>query len=131
MIQSRANKYMETSIQTMTPAQLLIMLYDGAIRFTKKGIDAVKRKNYEEANNSFIRVQEIINELVVSLDRSYEVSDELIRLYDYFLHKMIEANVKKDIDAANEVLGHLLELKETWIQASKLAQNPGAVLNHG
>lgn len=131
MTQSRFNKYMETSIQTMTPNQLLIMLYDGAIRFTRKGVEAVKQKNYQEANNSFLRVQEIINELVVSLDHSYPISKDLIQLYDYFLRRIVEANMKKDIQPAVEVLSHLLELKESWIQASKLSHASGPALNHG
>ncbi|GAA4873814.1 flagellar export chaperone FliS [Paenibacillus vulneris] len=131
MIQTPFNKYRETSVQTMTPAQLLIMLYDGAIRFAKKGVEAVKQKNYQEANNSFIRVQEIINELVASLDHSYPISKDLLHLYDYFLRKMIEANIKKDIQPALEVIDHLVELKETWIQASKLSASSGSVRSHG
>ncbi|WP_028551012.1 flagellar export chaperone FliS [Paenibacillus sp. UNC451MF] len=131
MIQTPFNKYRETSIQTMTPGQLLIMLYDGAIRFARKGVEGVKQKNYQEANNCFIRVQEIINELVASLDHSYPISKDLLQLYDYFLRKMVEANIKKDIQPALEVIDHLVELKETWIQASKLSTSSGSVLNHG
>lgn len=118
MMQAQRNKYMETTIQTASPAQLLIMLCDGAIRFCKAGIEAIKQKNYEDANTNLIRVQDIILEFAITLDKSSTVAEGLIKLYDYFVHRLIEANTKKEAAPAEEVLGYLLELKETWVQAA-------------
>ncbi|RCW44809.1 flagellar export chaperone FliS [Paenibacillus prosopidis] len=113
------NKYLETTVRTAAPAQLLIMLYDGAIRFCRQGIEAIKEQNYAEANTSLLKTQDIINEFIITLDRSTSIADNLLRLYDYFNKRLIEANIKKSTEPAEEVLGHLIELKETWIQAAK------------
>ena len=119
MIQSQPNKYFENSIQTASPAQLLIMLCDGAIRFCKIGIDAIHKKQYIDANINICKVQDIVNEFIITLDRSNPISDSLLLLYDYFNFRLIEANMKKDSVPVVEVMGHLIELKETWITASK------------
>jgi flagellar secretion chaperone FliS len=130
MLQAQRNKYLENSIQTATPAQLLIMLCDGAIRFSKLAIESVKNKNYQEANDNLVKVQSIISEFVITLDRSAPIADQLLRLYEYFNYRLIEANMKKAIEPIEEVLGYLVELKETWIQAAKQAQASGAAANH-
>ncbi|MDQ8734015.1 flagellar export chaperone FliS [Paenibacillus sp. LHD-38] len=113
------NKYIQNTIQTATPGQLLIMLYDGAIRFCRQGIEAIKEQRYSDANTNLLKVQDIISEFVITIDRSNPVSENLIKLYEYFNTRLIEANMKKSIEPAEEVLGYLVDLKETWIQASK------------
>jgi flagellar protein FliS len=121
MIQSQRNKYMETTVQTATPAQLLIMLIDGAIRFCKQGINAIEEKNPTEANQYLGKVQDIVSELIITLDRKASVADGLLRLYEYFNFRLIEANVEKKAEPAVEILGYLIELKEVWSQAAKSA----------
>ncbi|OBZ09935.1 MULTISPECIES: flagellar export chaperone FliS [Bacillales] len=113
------NKYIQNTIQTATPGQLLIMLYDGAIRFCRQGIEAIKEQRYSDANTSLIKVQDIISEFTITIDRSNPISENLLKLYDYFNMRLIEANVKKNTEPAEEVLAHLIELKETWMQAAK------------
>lgn len=110
---------METAIQTATPAQLLIMLYDGAIRFCKGGIEAVNNQDNEEANRCICRAEDIILEFVVTMDKSASVAEGLIKMYDYMYFRLVEANAKKDIEPIEEVLGYLLELRQTWVQASR------------
>lgn len=110
---------MESTVQTATPAQLLIMLCDGAIRFCRLGIEALKVNNYQEANTNLVKVQDIISEFIITLDRSAAVSDGLLKLYEYFGYRLIEANTKKATEPAEEVLGYLVDLKETWMQAAK------------
>lgn len=137
MIQSQRNKYMETTVQTATPAQLLIMLIDGAIRFCKQGIKAIDENNPTEANQYLGKVQDIVSELIITLDRKASVADGLLRLYEYFNFRLIEANVQKKAEPAAEVLGYLIELKEVWIQAAKSASvstitvPTGSVMQHG
>lgn len=118
--QQQRNKYLQTSVQTATPAQLLIMLYDGAIRFCKGGIEAIQTQNAEEANRCICRAEDIIMEFVVTLDKSSPVAEGLVKLYDYMYFKLIEANTHKTVEPIVEVIGYLVELKETWLQASKL-----------
>jgi len=113
------NKYLQNTVQTATPGQLLIMLYDGAIRFCRQGIEAIKEQRYEDANISLLKVQDIISEFIITIDRSNPISENLLKLYEYFNTRLIEANMKKDIEPAEEVLAHLIDLKETWMQAAK------------
>jgi flagellar protein FliS len=127
MIQAQRNKYLESTVQTATPAQLLIMLCDGAIRFCRLGIEALKSNNFQDANNNLVKAQDIISEFVITLDRTSPIAEHLLRLYEYFGYRLIEANIQKSLVPAEEVLGHLIELKETWIQAAKLSQIPAPV----
>ncbi|MGM0884182.1 MAG: flagellar export chaperone FliS [Bacillota bacterium] len=117
--QLQRNKYLQTTVQTASPQQLLIMLYDGAIRFCRQGIEAIKSMDYAVANTSFLRTQDIINEFIITIDRTSPLSENLLYLYEYFNKCLIESNIKKNIEPAEEVLGHLIELKETWVQAAK------------
>jgi len=121
MLQPQRNKYLESTVQTATPAQLLIMLCDGGIRFCRLGIEALKNKNYQEANTNLVKAQDIVSEFSITLDRTSPVAGGLLSLYDYFNRRLMEANVQKAVEPAEEVLGYLVELKETWVQAAKLA----------
>lgn len=126
MIQAQRNKYLENTVQTASPAQLLIMLCDGAIRFCRAGIEALKTSNYQDANTNLVKVQDIISEFSITIDRNAPIAGDLLRLYEYFTHRLIEANMKKSVEPVEEVLGYLIQLKETWMQAAKLANGNSA-----
>lgn len=130
-MQNQRNKYLETAIQTATPAQLLIMLYDGAIRFCKGGIEAIKNQDKEEANRCICRAEDIILEFVVMMDKSSPIAEGLIRMYDYMYFRLVEANTKKSVEPAEEVLGYLIELKETWVNAAMIAKTANPGVRHG
>lgn len=132
MIRSQQqNQYLLNSIQTATPAQLLVMLYDGAIRFCKLGIEGIKQANIEQANENLGKAQAIINEFIITLDDSSDISPGLAQLYEYMNHQLVQANVKKDVKPAEETLAYLIELKETWLQAAKSMRSGGEKVTHG
>ena len=114
---SAQQKYQQAKMQTASPSQLLLMLYDGAIRFVKAGIEGIEEHNIEKANTFFNKSQAIIHELIASLDYKYELSTGLHQIYEYMLHQLIQANVHKDEKAASEVLAHLREMRDAWEQA--------------
>ncbi|MNI03248.1 Flagellar protein FliS [compost metagenome] len=97
------------------------MLYDGAIRFVRSGIGGLQKRDIELANLNLGKAQSIVNELLLTLDRSYEVSEGLASLYDYINHLLIEANIKKTSAPAEEALGYLTDLRETFAQAAKMS----------
>ncbi|ANF98480.1 flagellar export chaperone FliS [Paenibacillus bovis] len=130
MISSPYEKYRQNAVQT-SPGQLLIMLYDGAIRFTLAAIDGINQKDYEKSNINFGKAQAIVSEFRASLDRSYEVAENLDRLYEYMNYLLIQANVKKDVASAEEALGYLKDLRETWVEANKLAPAALSEAKHG
>ncbi|GBF76276.1 flagellar export chaperone FliS [Paenibacillus sp. 598K] len=114
------NKYLETTVQTASPAQLLIMLYDGAIRASRAAIAAIEAGQIAETNTQLQKVQAIIDEFVITLDQSSPLAPGLLQLYDYFKTRLTEANVTKTAAPAEEVVAYLVEMKETWIQAAKV-----------
>ncbi|PRA03375.1 MULTISPECIES: flagellar export chaperone FliS [unclassified Paenibacillus] len=120
MITSPYDKYRQSSVQTSNPAQLVIMLYDGAIRFVKTAIDGLTQKDNEKTSLNLGKAQTIISELMSTLDRSYDISKSLHSLYEYTNHLLVEANVRKDVTKAKEAVGYLTDLRETWLQASKI-----------
>ncbi|MEY8739667.1 flagellar export chaperone FliS [Bacillales bacterium AN1005] len=129
MITSPYEKYRQSSVQTSTPEQLLIMLYDGAIRFIRAGIDGMNHQDLEKINLNLGKAQTIVSELMSTLDSSIEVSKGLSALYEYVNHLLSQSNVKKVPEPAVEALGYLTELRETWAEAIKVAGNQERV--HG
>ncbi|BFH65553.1 MULTISPECIES: flagellar export chaperone FliS [Paenibacillus] len=125
MITSPYEKYRQSSVQTSNPARLLIMLYDGAIRFVRAGIEGINEGDHQKTNDYLKKAQAIITELTVTLDHSFDVSKGLSALYEYMNYLLIEANVRKEAHYAEEALGYLIELRETWVQASKMSGSEG------
>ncbi|MBA2942402.1 flagellar export chaperone FliS [Paenibacillus sp. CGMCC 1.16610] len=129
---SQLQKYQQTSVQTATGPQLVIMLYDGAIRFTKMAIDGIEQMDVEKAHKGLLKAQAVINELIASLNFDYVLSKDLSRIYEFMLYQLIQANLKKNSTSAKIVLDHLLDLKEAWVQAAKIvSSDKTGVLNHG
>lgn len=111
--------YQQSAVQTSTPLQLILMLYDGAIRNIKLGIEGIESGNVEKASTHLIKAQSVINELVSSLNLQYPIANQLLQIYDYLLRNLIEANIKKQKEPALEVLEHLSTLRDAWHQISK------------
>lgn len=119
------NPYLKNSVETASPAQLLLMLFDGAIKFTKLSLEAMDKKNIQDAHNYNIRVQDIIEELMVTLDFNYPISKDLYSLYEYMNRRLVEGNLKKDPEPLQEVLRFLIDFRETWAEAAKRAKTNG------
>lgn len=116
------DQYKKNTVYTSTPEELTLMVYNGLIKFIMRGISAIESSEFEKANNSIIRAQAIISELQSSLDKKYEISHSLGLLYDYMKRRLVDANVKKDIEILNEVLGFAKELRDTWNEALRIAK---------
>jgi flagellar protein FliS len=118
------SQYKESSIYTATPEELTLMLYNGLVKFLMQAESALDSQNIEKSNTGIIRAQEIIKEFQATLDMNYEISNSLDLLYDYMYRRLVEANLKKDKDIVEEILGYAKELRDTWAQAMKLAKHP-------
>lgn len=113
--------YLATQVQTAPADKLILMLYDGALRFIGGAVKAMEGKQAAEAHSQLMRAQEIIAELMASLNmEAGEIAGNLLLLYEYLYRRLVEANVSKDPETALEVRNLLLSLREAWVQASVL-----------
>lgn len=93
------------------------MLFDGAIRFARQSKDFMVAREYEDANARLIRTQDIINELILSLDLSVgEIANNLQQLYVFIHDLLVQANIKKDPEIVDSAVDMLVELRDTWEQ---------------
>ncbi len=116
--------YRTTQVQTSSPAELILLLYDGAIKYCRQAEAHPDNGERELAHNALLRSQDIIDELAVSLDFSAgeEIAQGLLQLYDYMGQRLVEANIHKDKAPITEVAAMLQELRETWAEAARLVQ---------
>lgn len=121
--QNQAKQYQRQAIETATPEEILLMLYDGAIRFLVLARKAMDASDLEMAHKNLIKTQDILVEFMTSLDMEIggEVAINLFKLYEYLHHQLVQANIKKDPARVDEVLEHLRQLKDTWEQAIDIA----------
>jgi len=93
------------------------MLFDGAIRFSNQAKEYILAKDFEQANAKLIRAQDIMMELMVSLDLDQgEIAQNLYQLYDFIHERLVEANLKKDVELIDQALRFLEDLRDTWRQ---------------
>ena len=114
MDQKAMNAYQRNAILTASPAELTLMLYDGAIKFCNIAIMAIESNDMEKAHVNIMKTQRIIEEFRNTLDRQYEVAEDFDRIYVYVLRRLFDANIKKDKEILEEVNGHLRSLRDTW-----------------
>ena len=118
------NAYLRSKVMTATPAELTLMLYEGAIKFVNKAIMSIEKDDVMGAHNNLMKTQRIIEELRASLDHKYPVAKDFDTVYEYILRRLVEANIKKDKDILEEVLEHLRTMRDTWKEVMKNANAP-------
>lgn len=113
--------YQDRAAQTASPAHLLLMLFDGAIRFSREAIPAIKKGDIPLAHAKINRVQDIINELIITLDREQggEIAENLMLLYEYISRRLMEANVTKNPEIVKEVIALVQELRDGFAEAAR------------
>lgn len=121
------NQYQSSVINSASPQELTLMLYNGLIKFLNFSILGIEEKSIEKTNNYILRSQDIIEEFIRTLDMNYEVSSGMSALYDYINNRLIEANIKKDKAIIEEVRGFAEDMRDTWAQAMKLAKQAQVV----
>jgi flagellar protein FliS len=115
--------YANNKIMTASPAELTMMLYEGAVKFCNIAIRAVEEKDIEKAHTNIMKVENIITEFQATLDRKYPVSKDFDSVYVYLSQRLMEANFKKDKEILEEVLEHLRTMRDTWKEVMRLTAN--------
>lgn len=118
-IQNPYEEYQRNKILTASPAELTLMLYEGAIKFCNIAIIAIEQNDIEKAHTNIMKTQRIIEEFRNTLDRKYQVAEEFDKIYVYVLRRLFEANVGKDKEILEEVNTHLRDLRDTWKEVMK------------
>lgn len=115
-----ANAYQRNAIMTASPAELTLMLYEGAIKFCNIGIVAIEKQQLERANENIKKAQAIITELRITLDHKYPVWEDFDRVYDYIYRRLVEGNIHKDIGIIEDALKQIREMRDTWKEVMRL-----------
>lgn len=124
MINNAAQAYGARKVETATPAELTLMLYEGTIKFCNIAMGALEKKDYEKANINIQKARKIIVELQTTLDHKYPVAEDFDRIYDYIFHKLVQANIKKDPEILEEALVELRDLRDAWKEIMRTAKLP-------
>ncbi|MGG0720036.1 flagellar export chaperone FliS [Robertmurraya massiliosenegalensis] len=106
--------YRQNSVNTASPGELTLLLYNGCLKFIKLAKNAIEDHNVEQRNVNLIKAQNIIQELMVTLNMDIEVSHNLMQMYDYMHRRLVEANLKNDAQILDEVEGFVMEFREMW-----------------
>lgn len=121
-------QYKQAQVKTANKGKLVVMLYHGCIKFLRLAKKNIKKENIDDANNYIIRSQDIIRELMNTLDmeKGEDVAGNLYQLYDFMIRKLIEANVDKDTEKIEVVEDMMLELLDSWKQIGNQGTNKKA-----
>lgn len=112
-----ANAYKRQQIMTASPAELTLLLYNGAIRFISESIRAIETHKIEKAHTANMRAQNIVREFMVTMDRKQEIANNWLQIDEYILYCLIQGNMKKDTVKLQEAKRLLTEFRDAWVQA--------------
>lgn len=114
--------YRQNAVNTATPGELTLMLYDGCLKFIRLAREAINNNDIQAKNTNIQKAQNIITELMVTLDMKYEISKQMMPLYDFVRRKLIEANVKNSLQSLEEAETIVREFRDTWKEVIKITR---------
>ncbi len=117
-------QYSNNKILTASPAELTLMLYEGAIKFCNIAIIGIEQGNVQKSHDNIMKTQRIIEEFQITLNRDYPVSKDFDAVYSYLLRRLREANTTKKIAILEEVLRHLRTMRDTWKEVMRKSNIP-------
>ncbi len=118
-------QYQNNKIMTASPAELTLMLYEGAIKFCNIGIAAIEENDIPKAHLNIVKVQKIIDYLRQTLDMKYPVAKDFENIYTYLSRRLVEANIKKDKEILEEVNTHLRSVRDNWKEVMRVGKEGG------
>ncbi|CAM3889924.1 Flagellar export chaperone FliS [Alkalicoccus chagannorensis] len=107
-------QYKQNAMETKSPGELTLMLYEGCLKFMKRAETALAENEVEEKHTNLVKAQNIIRELMVTLNTDVQVSSDMMQLYDYILNQLIEANTKNDVEALKRAERFTIDFRDTW-----------------
>ena len=113
------NIYKQNSVNMASSQQLLLMLLDGAVKYTKIARMAILNKDIAKAHKELVRVQDIFLELMITMDKNTKYMEDLYNLYDFIKNELAKANMKKDVKIIDEILPIIEEIRDMWYEVDK------------
>jgi len=113
------NIYKQNSVNMASSQQLLLMLLDGAVKYTKIARMAILNKDIPRVHKELIRVQDIFLELMITMDKNTVYMEDLYNIYDFIKNELAKANMKKDVNKIDEVLPLIEEIRDMWYEVDK------------
>ncbi|MDZ5711485.1 flagellar export chaperone FliS [Jeotgalibacillus haloalkalitolerans] len=129
MVKNPQQAYANNSVNTASPGELTLMLYNGCLKFIKQAEIAMEQKNVEQKNINIQKAQAILRELSITLKTDQEIGKNMLALYDFLISRLIEANIQNNIEILTEVSGFVAQFRDTWkevIQTNRKLQQVGA-----
>lgn len=114
-------QYQQAQVDTASPERLLLMLYEGAIRFLNAARKGLDERKFDVAHQNIVKAQDILVEFMATLNMKDggEVAQNLFDLYEYLNRRLGQANLEKSVALVDEVLGFVRDLHEAWVIAAK------------
>lgn len=129
MAYNAAKAYGSNKVLTASPAELTLMLYEGAVKFANIAVVALEKKDYETTNINIQKCRNIVVELTSTLNMKYPVAEDFKRLYDYIFALLVEANMKKDVELLNKALDELRDIRDIWKEIMSKTKGPQVILD--
>ncbi|MDO4966813.1 MAG: flagellar export chaperone FliS [Lachnospiraceae bacterium] len=123
MTSNAYSQYANNRILTASPAELTLMLYDGAIKFCNIAIMGIETGNIQKAHDNIMKVQRIIEEFQITLNFDYPIANDFNNVYNYLLRRLRDANMTKDKEILEEVNTHIHTMRDTWKEVMKLTSH--------
>ena len=117
------NVYKNNSVNYASKEQLLLMLVDGAVKFSKIAREALIEKDIKKSHENLIKVQNIFTELMISLDQNAgEWAKQMYRVYEFIKTRLFEINLKKDVNMMDELMPVIEDVRNTWHEAHEMSK---------
>lgn len=112
--------YQQNSVTQSTPGELTLMLYNGCLKFLNQAKKGIETKDIELKNTNIQKAQNILRELMITLDPSQTISQSMASLYEYMINRLVEANINNDASLVDEVYALTIEFRDTWKQVIQI-----------
>lgn len=122
MLNNAALAYQNNKVNTASPSELTLMLFEGSIKFCNIALIGIEEKNITKINKNIIKAEKIIMHLRATLDFKYAVAQDFENIYKYIYDGLITANINKDKEKLEEILGVIREMRDTWKDVMKLTK---------
>ncbi len=120
--------YMGAKAVTSSKEELVLMLFDGAVKFCNMAKIALEKNEFDKVNDNLTKVRDIILEFRNNLDFKYPVAKDFDNMYAYIYDTLTTANLKKDMELIDEALGRIKTMRETWLEVMEKNKEQGVSL---